>query len=125
VEEVNSPVLKVFCDEAVRRLADLLAGVVDMPKQFLELAQARGVSGLVGTTDAALMRPEQWTPDDYSKIVPKLIAGADSDGRSERTTLDLVKFVRIVAWLKGELDANPAVGVIVRGWAVNPAAIKF
>lgn len=113
--------LTSFCNETLRPLADLLAGVLNTPTTVLNAVAGKDLAAVLGTTDAEINRAESWGPEDYAKLgEPQVIADSDSGGRTELTNYDVVAILRVIVVLKLMMGANPQLGPLVAKFAVNP-----
>jgi hypothetical protein len=118
--EINNAVLTAFCDESVRNMGDLLAGLLDAPARVLDAAVGKGVPAILGTTAAALLRPESWEAADYAAVELRDIAGSGSGGRTTLTNHDVIALLRVLVVLKHLMGQNAQLGPLVRKIAVNP-----
>lgn len=120
-QPIDHPVLRSFCDDTLRPLGDLLAGLMPAIGTIIAAATGKGIPGLVGTDSAALFRPAEWLAADYAATgAPQPVVGADAGGRNARTHHDVIALLRAVAALKAMVDANPSFPALIAGWAVNP-----
>lgn len=116
----NEPLLR-YCNETVRPVADLLAGILDTPTRYLDALVGQGHAVTLGTDDATLLREAAWGVEEYTAVgAPEVITDSGSGGRVTLTNYDVIAFTRVMVVLKQMLQANPALGPLVRKIAVNP-----
>ena len=119
---IDDPVLLAFCNETLRPVGDRLAGLLPLPQAVIDTIAGKGLSAVLGTTDAKLFRSEPWELADYGEIAPAVIAGADSAGRTAITNYDVIALVRVLVTLRLMSAANDQLGPLVAKWGVNPRA---
>jgi hypothetical protein len=122
---IDNPVLLGFCNESLRPFADLLAGIRNLPADVMDAVAGKGLSAVLGTTDAALLRSSTatpWTPDDYAAVAPHDVTGSDSAGRTLLTSHRVIALIRVAVFLREALEMDANLGALVATFAVNPRA---
>lgn len=124
---IDNAVLTRFCDESLRPAADRLAGLLQFPGAVADAAVGQALPGLLGTTAEDLTRAEPWAVEDFVAAVTATggeqdIVGSDAGGRTLLTTLDVLKLLRVIVWLRTAIAADPALSPLIYKFAVNPRA---
>mgnify|MGYP006921389712 CR=1 FL=1 len=119
---IDNPVLLAFCNETVRPTSDKVAALLPLPDVILAAAAGKGLSAILGTTDAKLMQPTPWADADYAAIPQDSIVGTDSGARTLLTNWDVIGFLRVMVALNGMIDTHPTLPGLIGKIAVNPRA---
>lgn len=124
---IENPVLLGFLNESLRPAADRLAGLLTFPKAVISTAVGKGLIPVLGSDEATLTRPEEWTMTEYAAALTatsgeQSITGSDSGGRTLLSNLDALKMLRVIVWLNSAISADPALAPLIYKFAVNPRA---
>lgn len=107
-----------FCNEVVRPLADLVAGIMDKPKAVLDTFASKGLATDCGFAESLVTQDAALQASDYAAITPAMIPTGDD--RTPFSNIELLAFLRIIRFLGASLDADPAAKLLIRKIAVNP-----
>lgn len=111
-----------YCNEVIRPLADVLAGLMDHPAAVLGAFKAKGHAEKFGFDQALVEKLEELKPQDYGFEEQPIPTG--NDGRTATTNRELLALLRVVGFLGRALDMDPAAKLLIRKWAVNPVSIR-
>lgn len=120
--DIDSPVLRAFCDETARTTSDRLYVLLYLPDQILQSAIGKGLPAILGTTAEKLLQPTPWEQADYDAIPVQNITGTDSGNRTLLTNHAIIKFLRIMVTLRGLVLLHPEIASEVGLIAINPRA---
>lgn len=119
---IDNPVLLAFCNETVRPTSDKVAALLPLPDVILAAAMGKGLSAVLGTTDAKLTQGTAWTDADYAAIPQDSIVGSDSGARTLLTNWDVIGFLRVMVALNSMIAAHQTLPALIGKIAVNPQA---
>ncbi len=123
--DIDNSVALTFCNETLRPLADMLAGLIIVPAEIIATVKGKGLSTILGTDDITLLRQQAWTTDDYKAVSFGEVIGSDSGGRTLCSNIDMLAILRVAIALDEMINADSNLKPLIAKWAVNPKPNKL
>lgn len=118
---IDNLTLLSFTNESIRNISDLLAGILSLPDEIINVVIGKNFATVLGTTNNKLLQAEPWTNQDYMDLgAPEEILNSDSGGRTILTNYDIIGILRVLIVLQQMINANPSLKPLVYKIAVNP-----